>query len=130
MATLLGLESDFRVLSGVYLMKRFDRYFDMYKRALNLKNSICAHVTIEELQVGVTMEFKDEKMCPHVQRMDELFGERPNVLPPWEFSIGLQNGNGEIILSAHIVGGSAAPSLEWCTFTTQAPPPGQAPLLS
>ncbi|CAM6089951.1 unnamed protein product [Calypogeia fissa] len=108
MVALLGLESDFHVLSGVNLMKRVERYSDMYKRALNLKNSTSAG---EELQPGVTMESKVEKICPHSYRMDELFGERPNVFPPWEFSTSLQNGNGKIISSAHIVGGSAASSL-------------------
>ncbi|CAM6084301.1 unnamed protein product [Calypogeia fissa] len=106
-----GLESDFRVLSGVNLMKQFERYYDMYKRALNLKNSAGAGVTTEELQAGVTMESKVKKICPHFQRMDDLFGEWPNVLPPYEFSTGLQNGNGEIIPCAHIVPRSVVPFL-------------------
>ncbi|CAM6109821.1 unnamed protein product [Calypogeia fissa] len=107
---MLGVESDFCVLSGVNLMKRLERYYDSYKRALNLKNSTGVSVTTEELQVGFTMESKVKKICPHFQRMDDLFGERPNVLPH-EFSTGLQNGNGEIMSSTHTVPGPAVPFL-------------------
>ncbi|CAM6115431.1 unnamed protein product [Calypogeia fissa] len=94
MAAVLGIHSNFCQLTGPNLQKRFERYSDMYKRALIKKKSTGAGLTVEELQSGDSLDAQLEKICPHFDRMDWLYGERHNALPPCELNSGVGGGSG------------------------------------
>ncbi|KAL3693750.1 hypothetical protein R1sor_007401 [Riccia sorocarpa] len=43
----------------------------------------------KEIEKGMTIDDKLEKMCPHFRRMYTIFGQRTNITPPAEESCGL-----------------------------------------
>ncbi|KAL2641434.1 hypothetical protein R1flu_009021 [Riccia fluitans] len=51
--------------------------------------SIGAGLTNVEIQKGLTMEKKLNKLCPHFRRMDVLYGKHFNIAPCVEESTGL-----------------------------------------
>ncbi|CAM6099537.1 unnamed protein product [Calypogeia fissa] len=69
--------------------KRFQRYVARYKEAREFKTQSGGGMTEDELAVGMTLEEKLNKLCPHFERMHEIYGGRPNVRPDLEADVGV-----------------------------------------
>lgn len=70
------------VKTGENLGKRFNRYISKWKEASAMKNDSGAGLTVVDLWMGITLDDKLEKICPHFERMNALYGERANAAPP------------------------------------------------
>ncbi|KAL2609434.1 hypothetical protein R1flu_028007 [Riccia fluitans] len=89
MASALFGVNGFSQVTGEKMKKRFVRYEKMYKDTRRWKDSIGAGLTDVEIQKGLIMEEKLNKLCPHFQRMNALYGKRPKIVPCAEESVGL-----------------------------------------
>lgn len=89
MAAQLSGRGGFPQVTGDELRKRFDRYVNMFKKAKELQNSTGGGLSEVEISQGMTMEDKLNNKCPHFFRMNAIFGERANIVPPAEGSYGL-----------------------------------------
>ncbi|CAM6102103.1 unnamed protein product [Calypogeia fissa] len=67
------------------------RYKREYKEARNLSTSTGAGLTEEELELGISLEDKLNKVCPHFDRMHLLLGGHPNVNPRGTADFGIDN---------------------------------------
>ncbi|CAM6125030.1 unnamed protein product [Calypogeia fissa] len=87
----LEVDDNFAMLHGTRdnLGKRFNRYYAKYKEALALKNDCGAGLSIREMRVGISMDDKLDRLCPHFARLDVLYGERHNVDQPTLSSVGI-----------------------------------------
>lgn len=63
------------VRNGDNLGKQFARYQQKYKDALSMKGDSGFGLSMEELCVGITLDNKLEKFCPHFWRLHVLYGE-------------------------------------------------------
>ncbi|KAL2634653.1 hypothetical protein R1flu_006132 [Riccia fluitans] len=89
MALALSGVNGFAQVMGEEMKKRFVRYEKMYKDTRRWKDSTGTGLTDVEIQKGLTMEEKLNKLCPHFRRMDALYGKHPNIVPCVEESVGL-----------------------------------------
>ncbi|KAL2649777.1 hypothetical protein R1flu_017905 [Riccia fluitans] len=89
MAFALSEINGFPQVTGEEMKKHFVRYEKMYKDTYRWKDSTGAGLTDVEIQKGLTMEEKLNKLCPHFRRMDVLYDKRPNIMPCAEESAGL-----------------------------------------
>ncbi|KAL3680043.1 hypothetical protein R1sor_022999 [Riccia sorocarpa] len=76
-------------VTGEEMKKRFERYVAMYKKAREFKDSTGRGLSEKELENVMTIKDKLEKICPHFGRMHTIFGQRVNIAPPAEESVGL-----------------------------------------
>ncbi|KAL3685339.1 hypothetical protein R1sor_003361 [Riccia sorocarpa] len=83
------------------MKKRFERYVAMYKKAREFKDSTGRGLSEKELENGMTIEDKLEKLYPHFGRMHTIFGHRANIAPPAEEYAGLPRDaeDAEMIIS-------------------------------
>jgi hypothetical protein len=77
-------------MDGANLQKRFQRYVKRYKDALEVKLDTGGGLLQEEIDAGVLLHEKLNKLCPHFERMHALYGERPNVAPPVLGDVGVE----------------------------------------
>ncbi|KAL3685952.1 hypothetical protein R1sor_003974 [Riccia sorocarpa] len=89
MASHLRNVAGFPDVTGEEMKKRFERYVAMYKKARGFKDSTGQGLSEKELEKGMTIEDKLEKICPHFGRMHTILGQRANIAPPAEESAGL-----------------------------------------
>ncbi|KAL2612900.1 hypothetical protein R1flu_024592 [Riccia fluitans] len=89
MASALSGVNGFPQVTDEEMKKHFVRYDKIYKDTRRWKDSTCANLTNVEIQKGLTMEEKLNKLCPHFRRMDTLYGKRPNIVPCAEESTSL-----------------------------------------
>ncbi|CAM6128042.1 unnamed protein product [Calypogeia fissa] len=75
-------------INGANLSKRFNRYVAKYKEARLIKCGSGQGLNEDELALGMTLEEKLNKICPHFDRMHALYGQRPNVRPPADAEYG------------------------------------------
>ncbi|KAL3675960.1 hypothetical protein R1sor_025908 [Riccia sorocarpa] len=75
--------------NGTVMGKKFDRFYDSYKRARIFYTGIGVGITEEESRSGITLEQKMNAKCPYFFRMHALFGNRANVDPPAVGDFGL-----------------------------------------
>lgn len=64
---------------GDNLSKRYGRYKKRYQEALATKQDSGGGLTELEIEQGMTIEDKLERLCPHFKRMHALLGERANM---------------------------------------------------
>ncbi|CAM6086294.1 unnamed protein product [Calypogeia fissa] len=81
----------FTLMTTPNLQKRYQRYEAKYKEARNLSTSTGAGLTEEELDLGISLEDKLNKVCPHFDRMHLLLGGRPNVNPRGTAVLGIDD---------------------------------------
>lgn len=81
----------FTLMTAPNLQKRYQRYEAKYKEARNLSTSTGAGLREEELELGITLEDKLNKVCPHFDRMHLLLGGRPNVNPRGTADFGIDD---------------------------------------
>ncbi|KAL3684898.1 hypothetical protein R1sor_002920 [Riccia sorocarpa] len=93
MAAHLRSVDGFPDVTGEEMKKRFDRYVSMYKKAKGFKESTGRGLSEKELEKGMTIKEKVEKICPHFARMHAILGQRANIAPPAEESCGLPNAD-------------------------------------
>ncbi|KAL3679213.1 hypothetical protein R1sor_022169 [Riccia sorocarpa] len=93
MAAHLRNVDGFPDVTGEEMKKRFDRYVSMYKKAKGFKESTGRGLSEKELEKGMTIEEKVEKICPHFASMHAILGQRANIAPPAEESCGLPNAD-------------------------------------
>ncbi|KAL3687922.1 hypothetical protein R1sor_014231 [Riccia sorocarpa] len=115
MAAKLSGNHGFPHLQGDELKKRYERYYDMYKRAREWLAGTGSGLTEEEISLGYTIEKKMHEKCPHFYRMNAIFGNRANVNPPALGSLGL--GSEEI----PSVVDSQLPGIEECQIGVEIP---------
>ncbi|KAL2654161.1 hypothetical protein R1flu_022289 [Riccia fluitans] len=89
MASALSGVNGFSQVTSEEMKKHFVRYEKMYKDIRRWKDSIGVGLSDAKIQKGFTMEEKVNKLCPHFQRMDALYGKCPNIVPCAEESTGL-----------------------------------------
>ncbi|KAL3691342.1 hypothetical protein R1sor_004993 [Riccia sorocarpa] len=94
MASHLSNVNGFPDVTGEEMKKRYERYVSMYKKARQFKESTGRGLSEKEVERGVTIEEKLEKLCPHFNRMHAILGQRANIAPPAEESCGLPDSNG------------------------------------
>ncbi|CAM6085970.1 unnamed protein product [Calypogeia fissa] len=75
-------------IKGPNVQKCFNHYVAKYKEAEAFKCGSGQGLTKDDLLVGITLEEKVNKMCPHFEHMQILFGERHNVKPPADGEFG------------------------------------------
>ncbi|KAL3692078.1 hypothetical protein R1sor_005729 [Riccia sorocarpa] len=102
-------------LQGDELKKKYERYFDLYKRAREWLAETGSGLTEEEISLGYTNEKNMHEKCPHFYRMNAIFGNRANVNPPALGSLGL--GSEEI----PTVVDSQLPGIEECQTGVEIP---------
>ncbi|KAL3685063.1 hypothetical protein R1sor_003085 [Riccia sorocarpa] len=115
MAVNLSGNHGFPHLQGDELKKRYERYYDMYKRAREWLAVTGSGLTEEEISLGYTIEKKMHEKCPHIYRINVVFGNRANVNPSALGSLGLGS---EEILS---VVDSQLPGIEECQIGVEIP---------
>ncbi|CAM6128962.1 unnamed protein product [Calypogeia fissa] len=76
-------------ISPANFNKRFQRYVARYKEACEFKTQSGGGLSEDELAVGMTLEEKLNKLCPHFERMHGIYGGRPNVRPDLEADVGV-----------------------------------------
>ncbi|KAL3676786.1 hypothetical protein R1sor_026734 [Riccia sorocarpa] len=76
-------------MTGAVLQKKVGRYCENYRNARTMMEGTGAGLDQHELSMGMTIQEKVRKMCPHFERMHVLFGGRPNVDPVCTISRGL-----------------------------------------
>ncbi|CAM6100423.1 unnamed protein product [Calypogeia fissa] len=85
----LEIPENFALLHGAG--KKTRRYEAKYKEARNLSTSTGTGLTEEELELGITLEDKLNKICPHFDQMHLLLGGRPNVNPRGTADLGIDD---------------------------------------
>ncbi|OWY94642.1 hypothetical protein PHMEG_00035573 [Phytophthora megakarya] len=62
------------------MKRRWNTYKSKFTKTLNMKKSETGMgLTSKEIQAGLSIPAKLDKLCPHFARMHALFGEKPNV---------------------------------------------------
>ncbi|CAM6104726.1 unnamed protein product [Calypogeia fissa] len=88
MAVVLHAAGFLNEINGPNLSKHFNRYVAKYKEARLIKCGSGQGLNEDELALGMTLEEKLNKICPHFDRMHALYGQRPNVRPPADVEYG------------------------------------------
>ncbi|KAG1694092.1 hypothetical protein DVH05_014976 [Phytophthora capsici] len=66
-------------LTAASMRSRWSRYKTKYTKTLKIKESETGMgLTAQESNKGMTINDKINDMCPHFERMDSLFREKPN----------------------------------------------------
>ncbi|KAL3692303.1 hypothetical protein R1sor_005954 [Riccia sorocarpa] len=97
MASHLKNIAGFPDVTGEEMKKRFERYVLRYKKARQFKEATGRGLSEKELESGMTIEEKVEKICPHFDRMHAILGQRANIAPPAEESVGLPEDTGLLV---------------------------------
>jgi hypothetical protein len=61
------------------LQKRFQRYVKQYKDVREVKLDTGGGLLQEEIEAGVLLHEKLNRLCRHFERMHALYGERPTL---------------------------------------------------
>ncbi|CAM6082672.1 unnamed protein product [Calypogeia fissa] len=78
-------------INATNFSKRFQRYVARYKEAQVWRTTTGNGLSEEEIQQGVTMDDKLNRMCPHFHKMHAIYGARPNVQPALEGDVGVND---------------------------------------
>ncbi|CAM6103383.1 unnamed protein product [Calypogeia fissa] len=99
MVVLLHAAGFLNDINGPNLSKRFNQCVAKYKEACLIKCGSGQGLNEDELALGMTLEEKLNKICPHFDRMHTLYGQRPNVRPPTD----VEYGRDEDVVGYHLV---------------------------
>eukprot|EP00644_Phytophthora_capsici_P013819 jgi/Phyca11/18735/fgenesh1_pg.PHYCAscaffold_40_\ len=76
-------------LTATSMRNRWARYKTKYTKTLKIKESETGMgLTAQESNKGMTISDKINEMCPHFERMDSLFREKPNIQPAATTQLG------------------------------------------
>ncbi|KAL3685520.1 hypothetical protein R1sor_003542 [Riccia sorocarpa] len=79
MASHLRNVNGFPDVTGEEMKKRFERYVSMYKKAWEFKDSTGRGLSEKEVEKGMTIHDKLEKICSHFDKMHAILGQRANA---------------------------------------------------